>query len=102
MLGGWSKDSGPVNIRFFEHNGKGRLELPFDENSILAYISGNTYTLDPTIMRGAQYSFTAAVGANGKLTISGAKEIITEERNVSVFAGKSMAVTDLNGTYTKN
>jgi hypothetical protein len=46
------------------------------------------------------------VGIDGKLTISGAKEIQFvqengDNNNVSSFERKSVTINELNGTYTK-
>ena len=105
ILGDWIKDSGSYEIGFFIHNEIGRLRLPFDENSVLEKNSGNSYTLSPTSPNGGRYSmnysFTATISTDGKLTISGAKEIPIEDRTVSMFTEMGASVNDLNGTYTK-
>jgi hypothetical protein len=116
MLGDWSKPNGSdsLSARFYnseiisERNPvpQGRFSFsPVTGAFIVKDISGNSYTANPTHPDGGRWckavNFTAIIGADGKMTISGAKEIADDDHYVSTFDGTSISITDLNGTYTK-
>jgi hypothetical protein len=113
MIGSWSKSDGlTVTLRNAEPDewinvvfGRFSIVAPGVTPAafIVAEISGNNYTLNPTTEGGRYYQcliFTAIVGVDGKLTISGAEEFVRgEDANLSNFDG--VAVSVINGTYTK-
>ena len=111
MLGEWNKDSGSLVVNFHKavpEDGIEDYRLGVTSVSgafILQEISGNSYTLSSTHPDGGRWSmnlnFTARIGADGKLTISGAKEVSFGTNTVSSWNGSSGSVNDLNGTYTK-
>jgi hypothetical protein len=113
MIGSWSKSDGlTISLRNAEPSASinvvnGRLSIVAPGVTpaafIVAEISGSSYKLGSTTEGGRYYQgliFTAIVGADGKLTISGAEEFVRgEDATLSNFDG--VAVSVINGTYTK-
>jgi hypothetical protein len=114
MLGHWIKDAASLEISFSnKENISQWAHVPYGviwsetlpSTAGLHEVSGNTYSLNPAHPEGGRYTkrlvFTAQVGADGKLTISGAKEVAYGTNTVSWFSGTSRSVDEMNGTYTK-